>query len=307
MSGGPATIAFGYEGEYANSLVDSDSDGTPEYYEPGTNLTITDAELTNVLTDINLPDEAEPVESIAQDLEGAFGLEGTISSDTFSNLLETVFNDGGVRFAQGLASSSRWFLGIDHWAETAERELFGFSPTDFSINYQRGESPTWSMSGFYSHEEYNTSISPTDITRATEGSTVPSHGIELTLDTNVQAELQSCTLTASSISRPERGPGRRPLNAVSAGPTVTFDATVLFRNSNHIETAYGMDAATEPQSSVESISGSLTFSESGSVVSDLSMPTLDPETYSWADLLTDESSLAENMSMRVNGGLEETA
>lgn len=303
MSGGSATVAFAHEDTFAGTLVDADADGTPEYYEPGRNLTIQNAELTNVLQDLEVPDAVEPVESLAQNLEGAFAIEGTMSADVQADLEATIFNDAGTAFTHGLALTSRWFLGIDHWSETAERELFGVTPIDYSIQWNEGSPPTWSLTCVYSHEEYGTVITPSSITAATDGSTVAGHGVELTLDASVEAEVQSCNLSISNIARFERGPPRRPLNAIIAGPKTTLDATVLFRDSSHIETAYGLAAATEPQDSVDSISGSLSFSAAAGAVSDYSLPKLAPETYNWSDILTTDSSLAEQLNFRVNGGV----
>lgn len=307
MSGGPATVAFAHESEYNGSLVDSDGDGNTDWFEPSFDYNIETLELTNVLEDLDVPDAAESAESIAQNLEGAFALSGTISADTFSEVEKTIFNDGGVRFARGLAASSSWAIGIDHWAQTAERLVSGVAPTDFTIDWTEGSSPTWSATYVYADEQFNTSISPSNITGATEGSTIPSHGVSLTLDGSAETEVQSFTLSISDIARLERGPPRVAINAVTANPSPTLDATILFRDSSHLETAYGMAGATTTQDSVNAVSGSLALEAASGVVADYSLPRLKPETYGWAELLSKDTSMQESLSMRVNGGIEETA
>jgi hypothetical protein len=298
MSGGAATVAFGLEDSFTGSVT-----GAPDYYEPGRNLTVDNLELRNVLQDIVVPDEPEPVESLAQDLEGAFGISGTFSQDVQTNLETAIFNDGGTAFAHGLAATSQWFLGVDHWSETAERQLLGVTPTEWSVTYERGNPPQWSGTFVYADERYNQSITPSTITEATEGSTVPSAGVEFTLDAETQAELQSLELTISDIAFLERGPDRVALNAIIGQPTTTLNATVLFRNSDNIDTAYGTSNATEPQTDPSSVTGSVSFDAAGGTATQYTFPRLDPESYTWGQLLTPNESFTEQLAFRVNGGV----
>ena len=302
MSGGPATACFAKESAFMDTLVDSDSDGNTDYYEPGRNVSITNVELSNALDELRVPDDPEVAEHLAQNLEGAFGVEWSMSSDRQADVHDIIFNDAGSGFVRGQAATSRWYLGIDHWAQTAQRELLGVTPTDYTVEYT-GDGVNCSLTAVYGDEKYNTTITPSSIQTATEGTTVASHGTQLQLSAVAKNTLQSCTLSISNIARFERGPPRKPLNAVIASPQTQLDASVLWRGSTELETAYGTTGATTPADSLDSVTGTLTFDSAAASAATYNLPSLDPESYNWSDLVSTDTSLTENITFNVAGGV----
>lgn len=72
---GSAELAFAKEQSFMGSLVDSDGDGTPEYYEPGRDPVIQDLSIEWALARQRQPDSVWSAQSVAENLEGAFGVE----------------------------------------------------------------------------------------------------------------------------------------------------------------------------------------------------------------------------------------
>ena len=300
---GSATLAFAHEQTLGGSLVDSDSDGTPEYFKAGRNATLTELELSNALERMREGDQVEAVESKAQNLEGAVAVEATVSKDVHPEVEKLVFNDAGTGFKTGLASSATFFAGVDYIGGTAERALAGCIPLEYSIDYEQGGDVTYTLTMAYTDESPNTSITPSSITGPSDGNDVPFHGFALTVDGTTVAKLQSCSLSISNISRFHWGADRNPIDAVIAAPETTLDADAIFSGPSRLELAYGSAGATSTQDSLTSVSGSIGLSVGGSTVSTYNLPKLKPDTYSWNDLISAENDLTDATSFHVNGGV----
>lgn len=81
----------------------------PTYFQPGRNLTVEDAELSNTLERLSLPDQAESVESIAGRLEGSLSASWKMAADTAADALGLIFNaTGPLTFTGGRATTSSW-------------------------------------------------------------------------------------------------------------------------------------------------------------------------------------------------------
>lgn len=300
---GSATLAFGHEQSLAGDLVDSDDDGTPEYYKVGRNPTVSELELSNTLQRMREGDSVEAVDSVAQNLEGAFAIEATVSKDVHGEIEKLVFNDAGSGFTSGLASSATFYTGVDYIGGTCERALAGCIPLEYSLDYEQDGMATFSLSMAYADESPNTSITPSNITGPSDGGDVPFHGWTLTVDGAHVVKLQSASLSISNIARYHWGDQRTSIDAVLAAPETTLDATAIFNGPSRLELAYGSADATEPQDSLSSVSGSIKLAVGGSTVSTYSLPKLKPDTYSWTDLINSDEDLTDETSFHVNGGI----
>ena len=302
--GGTASVAFAKESSFMGALVDDDdADSDPDYFAPGRNVQVQDVELSNALQRMREPDEVESVESIAQNLEGAFAVSAVVSADVHADVQDIIFNDAGAGFKKGLAATSRWFVGVDYYSGTAERELLGVTPLEYRVEYQQGGMVRYTLTAAYADEKRATSITPANIVQATDGSSVPHHGVTLTVDAAAQTKLQSATLSISNIARFQWGSERKALDAVIAAPQSTLDAEAIFSGSSQLEIAYGAAAATTPQDSLSSVTGSLELAASTGTVATFTLAKLKPDTYNWSDLVDAENDMAESVNYHVNGGV----
>lgn len=307
---GAATVAFAKESEFLGSLEDADSDGTPEYYLPGRNLTVQNASLQNQLQRMREPHTAEAVDSLAGALDGAFAVEYAMSADTHEHVRDLVFNDNGGGFTTGHAQTSRWYLGAEYIESTtatatAERVLKGVLPLRYAITYNR-ESNTVreTLTLGYADEEPNTSITPGSITGPTDDNDVPFHGVTLDIDGVTLKKLQSATLTFDGpLARFHTGPSRTPIDAVAGAPQSSLETEAIFgeQGTSHLELAYGSSGATGPEDQLSNVAGSLAFDVAGSTVATYTLPKLKPDTYDWSDLVSGDTDLTEPVNWHVNG------
>ncbi|SEW10297.1 phage tail tube protein [Natrinema salifodinae] len=302
---GAATLAFAKEQTFMGDLVDSDSDGTPEYWKFGRDPTVTDLELDRALSNMSEGDQAEYVESIAGNLEGAFGVEAVVSSDVHSDVEDLVFNNAdGTGFTPGRAASGRVYTGIDYLDGTAERELVGCVPLDYSVSYQQGETVTYSLSMGYADENLNTSITPSSINGVTDGTSAAWHGVDLTIDGTTVAKLQEAELSISNISRFQRGASHIAEDAVLARPETELTVDAIFTGPSRTELAYGSAGATTTAARMNSVSGALDIAVDGASVSTYNLAKLKPTMHSWSDLITDgDTDTTDSTTFNVTGGV----
>mgnify|MGYP000126753414 CR=1 FL=1 len=301
MSGsGSATVAFGKEGPF-----NDDPANITEYYLPGRNATVEEIELQRALERLSDPDVVEAIESIAGRIEGALSANWAVSADIHEHVRDIVFNDGGTGFTHGQAATSAWFIGLDHLSGTVERVATGVTPTEYSLSYNDDQNTiTASLTAIYADERKNASISPTDITGPTEGSTVPFHGFSLDVDGTAIKTLQSATLSITNIAQFITGPESTPIDAVIAQPETSLQFNGIVDGPDALDLAYGGggQSVSEIQDSVGAVPGTATLSQAGGTVATYDLPRVEPDTYNWAELVGSEPT-TEDVQAHVNGGL----
>lgn len=278
--------------------------GSPTYWEFGRDPSLSDAELSNTLARLRTPRNEEAVESLKQNLEGAVEVEAVISSDVQGEVHTLVFNDGGSGFTSGRLNSATIYAGVDYLDGTAERQLTGCIPLEYSVTYEQGSPCTFTATMGYQTETLNTSITPSSITTVSDGTSVAHHGASLTVDSVTLSKLQSATLSISNIGRYQRGPSAEPVDAVLAAPETTLDFEAIITGPDRLEIAYGAADATEPQDQMSAVSGSFAFADGGSTTAaDYTLSQIKPDTYTWNALVDAEEDTTESISAHVNGGI----
>lgn len=282
--------------------------GSPTYYAPGRNPTITELSLQRTLQRIRTADNAEAVDSLAGPLEGAFGVSYAMSDDTHGDVRDIVFNDGGTGVTSGRAALSRWYVGSDYLTSgssaTAERVLKGCIPLEYELSYDEGQNTVReSLTMGYADEEKNTSITPGSITGPTDGNDVPFFGTTLTVDSATVSKLQSAQLRFANLSRFQRGTDPVAVDAVAATPQTTLDATAIYTDDDRLERVYGSSGSSTTQDTLTNVSGSLAFDVGGSTVATYSLPKLKPNQYDWADVINGDADLTDPITYHVNGGV----
>jgi len=295
MSGaGSATVAWAAETSYLGGVS-----GTPTYRVPGQNVQIQTAELNRNLLDLVLPDEVEPNDYLAQQFRGQLGIQFVLFDDEFHRL---VFNDSNTGFTSGTVNSAEWYLGVDHLNGTAERQIKGWVPATCNINYNgTTEAVTVRLTGPYSFEDYNTSLTPGPINDST-GNEVPGHGAEFDVDGMRIAKLTSGTINLSGISRliPDSN-DPKPVEAVAGDVSESIDLTAIFDGSDLLEYALGSSGATSVEDFVDGVSASVTFDRDGTNIATYDFSIVKPNTYNWQDLVNAGADLSEVVTLNATG------
>lgn len=300
---GSGELVFGLESNGLGSdIEDGNTDGDPDLYSVGRNPTLTELDLSNQLARLRDAISVEAVESMAQNLDGAIGIEATISTDTHDKVEEWVFNDGGDGFVPGRANSATVYTGVDYLDGSIDRELNGVIPLEYAINWEQGGLLTYTLTCGYQDDGNASTLSLTDVTRPTDGTTVPFHGADFQVSGASVQKLQSATLSISGIARFHFGTPRKPVDAVIADPQSTLDITAIISGPDRLEQAYGSSGATSIEDSLESVTGSLALDVDGTPVSTYDLPKLKPDSLSWQEVISTEDT-TESVSYHVNGGV----
>lgn len=290
---GAGSIAWTPESSYLGG-----PEGTPTYYEPGTNVQTNTAELSRNLLAILAPGDVEAQEFLAQNLEGQLDVSFILKNDDFHRL---IFNDGFTGWTSGLANSAEWYLGVDYNGGTTERQIKGWAPASATIEYSGStETVRVTLSGAYGDEKQNTSLTPGSV--QTAGDEVPGFGTTLSIaGSDVGDRLQSTTVSFENIARLQTGASQKPIEAVQGNVQSSIDMSAIYTGPELYERALGSAGATTVQEDVDNVSGTVTFDAAGSTIADYSLSKVAPESYSWEDLLNNEADLNESINFRGAG------
>jgi hypothetical protein len=271
---GSATVAWAPEDSYLGGT------SSPTYREPGTNVQVQTAELSRNLLEILAPDDPEAQAFLAQNIEGQLGVSWILKNDDFHRF---TFNDSFTTFTSGTVNSAEWYLGVDYIGGTTERQVKGWVPASVSIEYSgTTEAVRVTVSGPYGDE-------------------VPGHGADLQIDGTSVAKLQTATIQFENISRLQRGPDPRPLEAVQGNVTETVDMTAIYDGPSRYELALGGTGVTSTQDSMSAVPATVSFDIGGTTVADYTFERVKPDTYDWQDLVNADADLNESITFNARG------
>lgn len=286
---GSSTVAWTAETSYLGGVS-----GTPTYRLPGTNVQVETGELSRNLLEIVAPGDVETQQWVAQNMDGQLSISFVLKNDDFHRL---VFNDAFTGFTSGTVNSAEWYLGVDYLSGTTERQIKGWVPATCTIVYNGStELVRVTLTGPYGDEVENTSVTPGTIEDT--GDEVPGHGAQLDINATTVTKLQSATLTFEGISRLQRGTGVKPVEAVAGNVQSSIDMQAIYTGPDRYELALGGPTASSLQSSVDEVSGTVTFSAAGATVADYSFSSVAPDTYDWVDLVNNDADLNESINFR---------
>lgn len=302
---GSSDYVFAHEGSFKGSPTDTDTDSTPNYWEPGRDPEVGDLTLDRALERLRAPLEPEAVESIAQNIEGATEITAVVSSDVQDEVEQLVFNDGGAGFVPGRPNSARFYTEVDYLDGTAARELVGVIPLSYSLDWEQGGMVQYTLTLGYAteHTDVDISVTPSDVTRVADGTSVPFHGCTLQIDGAAVSKLQDFSLSIEGISRFQWGADPEAADAVIAAPETTLDVSAIISGRDKYELALGGTGATSTQDSMSSVAATIDVSVSGTTVSTYNLPKVKPNDYSWDNLIDAENDTQESYSLHVNGGV----
>jgi len=295
---GSGSLAFGKEDTFMGSLT-----GGPDYWQFGRDEDITELSLDNQIERLREAEAVESVESVRQNFEGAVGISAVVSSDTFGDVEDLVFNDGGAGFVPGRPQSAKIYAGVDYLDGTTERALEGCIPTDFALSYEQGGLVRFSVSFIYATETPGTSITPASVTAVSSGTSAAFHDFSLDVDGATVTKLQSAELSISNISRFQYGAtGPTPVDAVIAAPETELTTEAIYTGPSRLELALGSSDATAPEDRITPTTASLDLNVDGTAVSSYDLGDVKPATQSWADVIG-EADTTESITFNADGGV----
>lgn len=309
MSGQPS-LAYVHEpvGDYRAKNAGSPSDTTYKY--PGKNVTFDDITIENALTRIRLPETNEAYESVVGNFEGAFGASWVITNPWFLNhVFGQPPTSGGESAAPysytwemvfGQMQSSRWYVGIDYFDGTAERELKGVVFGSMEVNLTVGDPVRVSCTGFYGDEAKNTSLTPGSSISGKDDPPIIFHDGSIQIDSTAVDKVQEATLEVSNGARPERTLERKPIDAVTGNVEHTFTPVDILSDTNQLTLAYGNASAPVTDRLNGAGTGVLDFQAPGDSALTFNLSGLKPNTYGWDNPINKEESLTEETEYFVN-------
>jgi hypothetical protein len=304
--GGAADLAWLHEpvDDYLGSPTDTD------YKAVGIDAQLDDLTIENALQRLrNFSTEAK--KSIETTFEGAISVTGTVTEDTCW-LLDHVFGSPSTAGGESSspytytwsvetlrAQSARFFVGLDYLNGYAERVLKGVCFPQIEFDVSRGETITFTATGFFGDEELGTETTPGSEPTTTSDPFV-FHGGSLSLDGTDQKKMDSATLSIQTGIRPQRGWERKPVDAVVGAEEHTLSPSKVIDSTDLLTTTYGNSTApTTSANGVDSVPGELTAGN-GSETLTFDMPRVTPNSLSWEQIGNAEEDKTESPELFVD-------
>jgi len=296
---GSGSLAFGLEDSFLGSVT-----GGPDYYGFGRDPTLSEASIDNMLQRMPEAGSVWSVESVKDNFEGAVTVEAVVNADVFPSVEDIVFNgtngSGDKAIVAGRPQTATVFTGVDYLDGTTERALEGCIPQSFSIDYTQDGKVRYTLGMLYADESSNTSITPSSVTTASEGSHAAAQDFSLDISGTSIPKLQSATLSIDNIARFQRDGNPTPADVVVGRPQATLETTGIYSGPSRLERAYGSASATSPQDRLDGVAATVGIANDGTTISTYNLATVSPATYDWSDVIS-ESDTTEPITWNVDG------
>lgn len=297
---GTGTLVAAGEQSFMGSLVDDDSDGTPDLFHLGRDPTISELSLSNELQEMREGDEAWSVESVKQNFEGAISIEAAVSEDVHTKIEEELVLNSTDTIEPGLSTSGRIFAGVNYPTGQATEEYLGCIPLGYDVNWQQGSNLTYTLSLAYADQKPDPSTDLTTATEVTDGSTVGFHDVDVAIDGTSVEDMQEATLSLSDLSRFQRGGSPTPNRGVTAAPSATLDVEAIFTSPSRLDLARGSSTGTPPDR-LDSVPGTITISApSGGTLRTFNLDNLKPDSHTWNEIMGTENT-TDSTTFNVTG------
>lgn len=298
---GTGTLVACGEQSFMGSLVDADSDGTPDLFHLGRNPTLSEGpSLENQLQELREADAAWSVESVKQNFEGSITIEAIVSADVHTKLEDALVLNAADTIQPGLSTSGRVFAGVQYPTGTALEEYLGCIPLQYDINWQQGGEVQYTLSLAYADQKPDPSTDLTTATPVTDGSSVAWHGTDLSIDGTTVSDMQSATLSLSDLARFQRGGTPTPNRGVTAAPSATLDVEATFVEETRMDLARGSSTSAPPDT-LDSVAGALTLNApDGTTLRTYNLAKLKPDSHQWNEIIGTEDA-TDATTFNVNG------
>jgi len=269
--------------------------GTPTWVQPGEDISVGSASLENALQRARQPDDPRPDGSYEGNLEGAFNISFSMTDTQFHDL---VFANGGTALATGasLAPTATWFLSADVLSGTEERFLSGAAVESASISYSQGEPVTVDLTVIYADEPEvggTYGSAPTAISQPTKDDIARWHGVDFQINGGVVSNLQSLSLDLSGLARFRRGQSRYASDAVVGAYEPSLNVEAILEDGTQRSLAYGSSTATEPLSTVDESTATLTVDNPAGTLATYNLSGVQPTSFDFADLVSADADITD--------------
>ena len=295
---GSATVCYALEESYMGTLVDSDSDGTTDWIQPGMDVTVGDLTVEQALERRRQPDDPTPAGSREGNWEGALSVSFALTDDNWHDL---VFADGGTALPNSpmRAPSSTWYLAVEMPDGTVEeRTPTGAIVQDATVSYEQGSDIQVELTLLYG-DEPSTVTAPADgdITKPSDADVFTWHGASFDVDGLSQPLMQSTTLSLSGLARFRRGQDRHPYDAVVDAIEPSFSTDAIFTERDQLTAAVDDTAGTDGP--VGKVPATFSLENGQGDTIEYSLTECQPTSYSWADLVAPDADLSEPIDYHV--------
>lgn len=276
-------------------------DETADWKEAGSGVTVTELNLDNQLEALRDPNNPLPIDQVEGNLEGALGVNMSLTGNPSPAWHDLVFDDGALPTSGGRAPTSEWAIGLDYIGGKVERHLKGVIVTEVSLQWQQGQQWTVDLTMLYGDEEKNTSFTPTDVVTADASNVYNFAATDVHIDTVEVLGLSSMTLSISDLARFRRGTGRKPYEAVIGPVTPTLDIQADFteESPSHLELAYGDANAPVDTGEVDTASIDIDVTNRSGGTHSYEIGAAKPATYGWEDLTESDADEQESITFNI--------
>lgn len=274
----------------------------PTWYQPGIDITVSDASLDNALSRARQPDDPRPAESREGNLEGAFSISFTMTDTNFHELVFPESTNTSLATSAQAAPTATWYIEADTLTATPDRFLQGAAVSDVTWNYTQGEDVTVDLTIIYGDEDDGTNLSePGSISQPSASNCVPFHGMNFDLNATDVAKLQSLTLDIAGMARFRRGPQRSPVDAVVGAYEPSLSWQAILEDQTYQQIAYGSTTANTPvEDVIEKQSATVELSNTNGVLTTYNVSGIQPTTYSWESLVAADEDITDPVEAHVN-------
>jgi len=272
--------------------------GTPTWYQPGIDVTVTDATLNRNLADRRQPDDPRPKEAREGNRDGTLTVEFTMTDTNYHSLIfpestNTSLATQGTDIGNA-GYSATWYLeGQLPGGTDQERFLQGGCVQSVTWNFQQGEAPTVELQIVF-QDETDSLSTPSSISQPTPADGVDFHSSDLSVNSASVSKLQNASATISNMARWQRGQQQTPVAAVVGAYEIRVNATPIIEDKDLRNIAYGTAAGTSSTvDDMDTVTGFLDFDNSNGNVAQYDFSNLKPTTYQWSDLVTADADVTE--------------
>jgi hypothetical protein len=298
MSGaGSAEIGYRLESGFGSA-------GTGDWFQPGTDVTLTNFTIDNEATRNRQPDDTTPSRSRVGNFVGQMGVSWTLTDDNWHDLVPFSGSPGSLSGPVRIPPTAEWYLSataIDNTGAATFSQALTVgraAVTEATVNYQEGEDITVDTTIAFGDLTDNT---PSSITQPADSDVFTHHGTSLTVDSTAQASLQTATLTMSNLARRVEQQDRKPFSMVTGAMTPEFSTDATFTETDQLEMAISDTSSTT--SIADQIdgaaSGSLEFTNGAGDTISYTLSRLQPTTYQWSDLINPDGDLTEPIDYHI--------
>lgn len=288
-----AEVAFRPEADFL-------APGSGDWFQPGTDVTVSSVQIDNQLERSRQPDESHPADSRPGNTRLTAEVEFTATDTEWAALLPT--NTSSVVGGTGLVPTAEWYFSADilDGSLVPAEESLTFAGTAYQqadVEVQQDGPVTVSLSLTAADLSGN---SPTAVTQPAPADEFLGHGASLSIDGTTEVGLQSATLSLSGLAEraPEAGT-RTPRAYYTGAIEPSLDITADTTASDELERATGGSTTEISDTLSGAVSGALSIENRSATTQTWELGRLRPDTYAWQDLASPQDLLSENVSFHV--------